>query len=164
MTTPKSPYPFEGGCQCKRHRYKITAQPLTLYTCHCTDCQTQSSSAFGMSMPMNRPDLICDMSGLGVWTRSASSGRQVLARFCLSCGSRLFHEPSRNPSIVNVKPGTLDDTTWLRPVGHLWLARAQPWFEPLSGTLTYQGQPDTFDELYRLFAERFDQLFKDKEI
>ena len=156
MAIANSAYLIEGGCQCKKHRYKITAPPLTLYACHCTDCQTQSSSAFGMSMPVYRSDLVCDMSELGTWVRSAASGRQVRARFCLSCGTRLFHEPSRNPTIVNVKPGTLDDTTWIRPIGHLWVASAQPWFEPPQSTLTYQGQPDTFDELFRLFAEWFD--------
>lgn len=39
--------PYTGGCQCKRIRYEIRAEPLTLYVCHCQECQKQSFSAFG---------------------------------------------------------------------------------------------------------------------
>ncbi|MGI9355136.1 MAG: GFA family protein, partial [Rhizobiaceae bacterium] len=42
--------PLTGGCQCGKLRYRVTAQPATLYCCHCTECQAQSSSAFGMSL------------------------------------------------------------------------------------------------------------------
>jgi hypothetical protein len=40
----------EGGCQCGRVRYRVEGEPLTLGICHCTECQRQSGSAFGMSM------------------------------------------------------------------------------------------------------------------
>ncbi len=143
--------PLRGGCQCGRHRYSLTALPLTLYACHCSDCQTQSASAFGMSMPVEREALHCDLSELRTWQRTAASGRMVVARFCGACGTRLFHEPSRNPGVVNVKPGTLDDTSWLAPVGHLWLASAQGWFAPPEDALRYQGQPVDFIELFKRF-------------
>jgi hypothetical protein len=44
------PLTWEGGCQCKSVRYLLRALPLTLYACHCKECQLQSSSAFGLSM------------------------------------------------------------------------------------------------------------------
>ena len=50
MSGKKVVLPLEGGCQCGAVRYAISAAPLTLYCCHCTECQAQSSSAFGMSM------------------------------------------------------------------------------------------------------------------
>jgi hypothetical protein len=40
-----------------------------------------------------------------------------------------------------VKPGTLDDTSWLRPVGHIWTKSAQPWTSFAAGTLLYDAQP-----------------------
>lgn len=146
--------PMTGSCQCNRHRYTISALPLTLYACHCTDCQTQSTSAFGMSMPIPRNAVSCDFDMLGTWERTAASGRIVKARYCTACGTRLFHEPARNPGIINVKPGTLDDTAWLQPVGHLWLGSAQKWFVPPESTLSYQGQPASFDDLF----ERFESI------
>ena len=44
----------EGGCQCGAIRYRLLQAPVALYACHCQDCQKQSSSAFGLSMWMER--------------------------------------------------------------------------------------------------------------
>ena len=38
--------PQTGGCQCGKLRCKITEAPQLVYTCHCTDCQRLTSSAF----------------------------------------------------------------------------------------------------------------------
>jgi hypothetical protein len=131
--------PMTGGCLCHRHRYRVNALPLTLYACHCSACQTQSTSAFGMSMPVLRAEFECEGQSLRAHERVAASGRIVTGRYCGDCGTRLYNEASRTPDVVNMKPGTLDDTCWLDPVGHLWLASAQPWFRPPSDALCYQG-------------------------
>lgn len=149
--------PMQGGCQCGRHRYEITVSPLTLYACHCTDCQTHAGSTLGMSMPVPREGLRTDLDSLSSWDKTAANGRTVKISFCATCGVRLFHEPSRNPKIVNVKPGTLDDTSWVRPMGHLWLDSAQPWFEPPEDMLQYPGQPESFEALF----DRFDAFQAD---
>ena len=150
--------PMRGGCQCGRHRYEITAAPLTLYACHCTDCQTHAGSLLGMSMPVPRDGLHADLDALASWTKTAANGRTVKISFCADCGVRLFHEPARNPKIVNVKPGTLDDTAWVRPMGHLWLDSAQPWFSPPVDALHYAGQPDSFDDLFARFETYLQEI------
>jgi hypothetical protein len=45
--------PLLGGCACGAIRYEITTFPQLLYACHCTDCQTQSGSAFALNMPVD---------------------------------------------------------------------------------------------------------------
>ena len=40
--------PQTGGCQCGGVRYEITQAPVMVYTCHCTDCQRMTSSAFSL--------------------------------------------------------------------------------------------------------------------
>ena len=42
--------PQTGGCQCGKLRYEITAEPQLVYTCHCTDCQRLTSSAFSLGI------------------------------------------------------------------------------------------------------------------
>jgi hypothetical protein len=42
--------PQTGGCQCGKVRYKISEAPQLVYTCHCTDCQRFTSSAFSMGI------------------------------------------------------------------------------------------------------------------
>lgn len=147
--------PMDGGCMCRRHRYRISALPLTLYACHCTDCQTQSGSAFGLSMSVERTAFEIGGGEPGTVERPADSGRIVRARFCTACGTRLFHEPSRAPHTVNIKAGTLDDTTWVRPVAHIWLKSAQPWFVPPADTLQCEGQPEDREALNARFRALF---------
>jgi len=143
--------PLTGGCQCGRHRYRVTAMPLTLYACHCTDCQTQSGSAFGLSMTVARSALELNADDLGSHERPAASGNVVRGRFCRGCGTRILHEPSRRPETANIKPGTLDDTSWVRPVAHIWLESAQPWFVPPADTLARPRQPEDREALNRRF-------------
>jgi hypothetical protein len=39
-----------GGCICGAVRYELTADPVTLYACHCTDCQRATGTSFALSM------------------------------------------------------------------------------------------------------------------
>ena len=151
--------PLHGGCQCGHVRYCITEPPLVLYACHCTECQRQSASAFGMSMAVERDALSVDWSRCGTWERVGASGRKVACRFCRLCGARLFHEPARNPAIVNIKPGSLDDVSWLQPVGHLWTTSKQPWVGVPEGVLAYDGQPEDFEDLFTAWRRVVDNLF-----
>jgi hypothetical protein len=42
--------PQTGGCQCGALRYEMTEAPQLVYTCHCTECQRLTGSAFTMAM------------------------------------------------------------------------------------------------------------------
>ena len=44
--------------------------------------------------------------------------------------------------VVNVKPGTLDDTSWLEPIGQAWTASKQAWID-LPGLPGTERQPTT---------------------
>ena len=142
---------YTGGCQCGKIRYEIRAQPLTLYACHCQECQKQSSSAFGMSMPVPRDAVIILQGQPKQWKRVSDSGREVICFFCGDCGTRLFHNPTRNTKITNIKPGTLDDTSGLKPVGNTWTQSAQKWVILSDKMLNYEGQPNDFNELFERF-------------
>ena len=118
---------FEGGCQCGRVRYRVEDEPLAVAACHCTECQRQTGSAFGMSMVVPRDAFRLTSGELRTFTRKAYSGGTVVCAFCPECGTRITHAPSKMPKTLNVKPGTLDDTSWLTPALHVWLASKQSW-------------------------------------
>src|SRR5246127_388356 len=44
--------PQTGGCQCGKIRYEITEVPELVTTCHCTDCQRITSSAFSLGIAL----------------------------------------------------------------------------------------------------------------
>jgi hypothetical protein len=73
------------------------------------------------------------------FTRSSDGGRPVVCSFCPECGTRIHHQATYFPDMFNVKPGTLDDTSWLKPMGQAWTDSKQPWIElELQG---FPGQP-----------------------
>src|SRR5438552_18882774 len=38
--------PLTGGCACGAIRYEVTTRPITMFNCHCRDCQRASGGAF----------------------------------------------------------------------------------------------------------------------
>src|SRR5213080_4537840 len=38
--------PFTGGCACGAIRYEVTAKPITMFNCHCRDCQRATGTSF----------------------------------------------------------------------------------------------------------------------
>jgi hypothetical protein len=65
----------------------------------------------------------------------------VRCSFCPDCGTRIYHEPFKMAASVNVKPGTLDDTSWLEPALHVWARNKQPWVVIPEGVRCFDEQP-----------------------
>ncbi len=133
------PAPYHGGCLCGLIRYRLTDEPLTLYACHCTDCQRRTGSAFALSMPVFKSGLDLLKGEPRTYAVTLSDGRQKHGTFCGECGTRLWGEPPKFPQVVVVQPGTLDDTTWLQPIGHIWTRSAQPWISIPKDTVNFEG-------------------------
>ena len=131
--------PLSGGCQCGCVRYLVKAVPLTFYLCHCRECQRHTSSAFGESLRVTQSDFSVTGAVRQI-QRVANSGVQRQGWFCPECGVRLWHG-SDDSVEINVKAGTLDDTSWLIPAGHIWAASRQSFIEMHTGGLVYDGQP-----------------------
>ena len=142
-----------GGCQCGAVRYRFSGRPLTLYLCHCTECQKQSSSAFGMSLWVPRASFEITSGTPKFWSRPAASGGQVVCAFCADCGSRLFHAGAEDSEVVSLKAGSLDDTSWLKPAGHIWTGSAQKWV-PLEGAFAFEGEPPDDEILITCYSEQ----------
>ncbi len=131
----------EGGCQCGAVRYRIRGEPLALGVCHCTECQRQSGSAFGMSLVVRKEDFELASGELRDFTRTSDSGRPVRCAFCPTCGTRIFHEPRYLEGVLNVKPGTLDDTSGLAPTLQIWTSRKQGWVVLREDVQRFEKQP-----------------------
>lgn len=134
--------PLCGGCQCGHLRYEVRAEPLSVYVCHCTECQRQSGSAFGMSVIVPRPALVFTSGEPRRWSRTTERGNVLDGDFCATCGTRVAHYPRINERVAILKPGTLDDTQWLIPVGHIWTRSAQPWVRIPEDSVTFEEHPD----------------------
>ncbi len=141
--------PLAGGCQCGAVRYELKATPMRPIICHCTECQKQTASAFGMTLPVLRRDLELLSGDLKDWRRPAESGRELACYFCPECGTRLYHSSSMGPEFWHLKPGTLDDTSWLEPVAQVWTKSAQPWLRLANDLTSFPGQPENLPALLK---------------
>jgi hypothetical protein len=133
-----------GGCPCEAVRFEVTAMPLLVYACHCTECQRWSGSAFSMSMPVAANSFAMTRGEPKPWRRIGASGVQSTYWFCGDCGGRAYGQRDARPDIIAVRAGTLDDTSWLRPVAHVYMRRAQPWEQMPDDTECFEIMPKNF--------------------
>ena len=75
-------------------------------------------------------------------------GRKLRCYFCPDCGTRLYHQwftDDGDYPFLSVKPGTLADTSWLRPGCHVWTQHAQPWVTFAEDDVVFAEQPSLDD-------------------
>ena len=82
---------------------------------------------------------------------SSDAGNRRVGWFCGDCGSRIAHGAIPAAGILSVRSGTLDDTTWVEPVGDIWTKSAQPWVTFSDDRIRTEEQPRD----YAPFIERF---------
>ena len=148
--------PQTGGCQCGAIRYEITQTPQMVYTCHCTDCQRMTSSAFSIGCVLPEGAFHVVRGDPKAVQRLADSGRETIWWICPECGSWVC--ASRPGATVrNVRGGTFDDTSWLRPTVHFWARSKQPWIALPEGGRNFETQPEDligFFAFYRISLTR----------
>jgi hypothetical protein len=141
-----------GGCQCGAVRYEIAAPALpVVYACHCTECQTQSGSAFALQMPVleNMLSVIGEtVSG----ARTQPSGAVGTIFCCAKCLVRLYSKNSTRPGMIVVRAGTLDESAHISPKFHLWVRSKQDWIVIPDGAIAYDMQIETTAEWVALLA------------
>jgi hypothetical protein len=121
-------FPLEGGCDCRRVRYRMETAPLFVHCCHCRWCQRESGSSFALNA-LIESDRVTDLGEPPerVTTPSNSGSGQVIAR-CPSCRIAVWsHYSGAGPLLKFVRVGTLDDPDRLPPDIHIFTASKQPW-------------------------------------
>jgi hypothetical protein len=131
-----------GGCECGRIRFQLTSDPITVYACHCTDCQTATGSSFALSMYVTREALELLRGEPQLREFYLPDGRERRVFACAECGTSLWGARPGLPDLLNLQPGTLDDTSWFRPIAHIWTRSAQPWVQIPADALRYEEQPE----------------------
>ena len=144
----------EGGCLCGSVRYRLGAEPLTSYVCHCTDCQRRTGSAFALSLIVPAAALEITRGSTTPYSATLADGRVKRGQLCAACGTRLWGEPRLNPAIRVLQPGTLDEPSRFPPVAHIWTRSAQPWVVFPEGVAVFPEQPGEPMQLAKLWRNR----------
>ena len=136
-------FPAEGGCDCKRVRYRMETRPLFVHCCHCRWCQRESGAAFALNA-MIEADRVTNLGTDPelVDTPSDSGMGQKIAR-CPSCRVAVWsHYAGAGPTTKFVRVGTLDDPDVLPPDVHIFTATKQPWVVLSAGTPAFEAYYD----------------------
>ncbi|WP_419759428.1 GFA family protein [Acidisoma sp.] len=123
------PLPQPGGCRCGRVRYRVTEAPVFTLACHCTDCQHLSASAFslGMVVPRGGHVITDGRDALRCWSKTGGSGKESRQFTCAACATWLYTEADSAAAFTIVRPGSLDDHRWFRPIAQIFTRSALPW-------------------------------------
>lgn len=133
-------YPLEGSCQCGGVTYQLLEKPLMIVACHCRECQKLSTSAFSITAVV-MADSIEFKGEMSDWSRPADSGNVSAAKFCPTCGNRIYHFDPKEPKKLKLKLSNLSDTRVINPTAHVWVSEKQDWFEIPEGMKTFDKQP-----------------------
>ena len=133
-------YPISGACQCGGVTYELLGPPLMVVACHCRECQKLSTSAFSITA-MVSAESVRFRGLMKDWSRVADSGNVSAAKFCPTCGNRIYHYDPNEPDKLKLKPSNLSDTRLIQPTAHVWVSEKQDWFQLPAGVKTFERQP-----------------------
>lgn len=133
-------YPIKGACQCGGVTYELLAAPSLVAACHCKECQKLSTSAFSITAMVDA-DTVVFHGDMQEWQRMADSGNVSAAKFCPTCGNRIYHYNPADPQKLKLKVSNLEDTRLIQPTVHIWVSEKQDWFQIPEGVRVVDKQP-----------------------
>lgn len=117
---------YEGGCSCRKIRYRVNADPLIVHACHCRQCQRVTGSAFVMNALVEKSEVKL-MSGEVVKHHFADTIHTAF--FCPDCATYVWSEykSGRFDDCWFIRVGTLDEPDRVPPSVHIFTESKQPW-------------------------------------
>ncbi len=128
-------FPLDGGCTCRRVRYRMLTRPLFVHCCHCRWCQRETGASFALNAMIEADRVVLlDGDPDTVDTPSNSGLGQKIVR-CPSCRIAVWSNyAGARDAIRFVRVGTLDDPDALPPDIHIFTSTKQPWLVLSPGT------------------------------
>lgn len=136
-------------------RYVLRQTPVVVYACHCTDCQTESGTAFYLAIVALAGAVEYVHGEPQPWHVKLPDGREKRALHCSVCSVTVGGEP-REDGLQSLHAGTLDEASWVRPAGHIWTRSALPWirFPEEDVVVEEQPKPADWNEILRVWSAR----------
>jgi hypothetical protein len=118
---------FPASCFCSAVKFRLTAAPMFVHCCHCTDCQTQTGSAFAVNAIIERDRVEILEGAPVVVTMPTDSGRPHDVTRCGQCQTALWSDYGRRGVMVFVRVSTLARPHGIVPDVHIFTRSKLPW-------------------------------------
>ena len=128
---------LKGQCFCGAVKYRLTAKPMFVYCCHCTDCQRQTSSAFAINMVIEaRHVKLVKGKPVAVSMKTDSGNPHDIYR-CAKCQTALWSDYGRRKVLLFVRSTTLDKP--LAPDAHIFTRSKLAWVRVPKGVPAFKA-------------------------
>jgi hypothetical protein len=128
----------EGGCGCRKVRYRMSSGPMIVHACHCRWCQRETGTAFALNALIETHRVKVDGEVEIIDTPSNSGKGQRIAR-CPDCKIALWSTYGGLADIIRfVRVGTLDNPDAMPPDIHIFTRSKQPWVVLPEGSLAVE--------------------------
>ena len=134
---------IDGGCLCRHITFQAEVDPDKVAICHCTDCQTNSGTAFGVVVGVTDGQFRLLSGTLKTFEKIADSGTRRALAFCPECGTRIHAQTvGEGSSFFGLRLGTVTQRDQLTPKMQVWSRSAQDWLEELASIPKFEQQPE----------------------
>ncbi len=141
--------PLKGACRCGQTQIEISIAPIMTAACHCTGCQSMSSSAYSLTamIPAEGFRVTAGTPVIG-----GMRGPQLHHYFCPNCMTWMFTRID-GMDFVNVRPTMFDDRSWFTPFIETVTKEKLPWAQT-PAKYKFEGfpPPEDYGRLMEEFA------------
>ena len=117
-----------GHCFCGHIQYTATIDESLVAICHCTSCQRNSGTAFGVVVNIVDDSFKLLSGTLKSYGSYADSGALRSRPLCPECGTRIYARTvGAESGFTGLRVGTCDQRDQLVPSIQLWCRSALPW-------------------------------------
>ncbi len=132
----------DGKCLCGAVSYEAEVDTSKIVICHCTDCQTNSGTAYGVVAVVVDGTFKLLTGELRTFVKVADSGNRRRLEFCPTCGTRIVAKPAEGEEgFVSLRIGTATQRDQLAPIAQLWSRSARSWVQDLSELPSFETVP-----------------------
>lgn len=113
----------DGGCHCRKIRFRSKGEPKFVSRCHCDSCRRTTGAAFSTWV-----GFVAENVEWSAGTPSFyASSKGVKRGFCASCGTPLSYESDKWPGEQHLLIGAFDDPRAFTPTSDFLKDEALAW-------------------------------------
>jgi len=129
---------YEGGCACRKVRFRMNANPIIVHACHCTWCQRETGTAFAHNALVETAEVELLAGQVLMTTLPSHSGKGQKVARCPNCRVAVWgHYASAGEAMAFVRVGTLDDPSPFPPDIHVFTSTKAAWLPLPEGAKTF---------------------------
>lgn len=112
-----------GRCRCGAYRFRVSADPIQVSYCHCSDCRRATGAPVTVFAGFREEEV--ELLGDEAAVHQPSS--EVERLFCSRCGTPIAYRDLRLPDEIYYYLGLLDDPASLVPQLHAFESERLAW-------------------------------------